>query len=366
MKQENRQKGSGLLLLLLFLLSGSLLWSREVVSVQGGSMLSLQHARAESQRLQSSRQALLTYSALYPFLYGPRGAGPGHFPCPDTDALGFARSHHPSPGDGPNPPCSRGEILSGLLPRHISLPSHRYAFDTSASGIHTYSVSGSVINNPLDRLVNPELANQMGSQDPYVVRVVSEHVGGKLMAPISATALLQAVQPALLAWTSDRLRALSRSACLQSAYWYSIHQTENNPTMDTENRCDPVLERILECSFSNLTVLHPDQNGAEYPAIGQTQDGRSRDSLLQQTLWAVLLLDDLPDEFDCSENVLSIQTVEAVPLPAHWFFRNRWHQWLTIRPVLTDECPAGKLPGCEFSLGIASTSVTPASASAEQ
>ena len=85
------------------------------------SNLSLLNAVNLNAELGQSRQALLSYSALYPYLYGPKGAGMGHLPCPDTDSL-LLESMDWSINHGPNPPCGNNPMAVGHLPSHISFP----------------------------------------------------------------------------------------------------------------------------------------------------------------------------------------------------------------------------------------------------
>ena len=128
------------------------------------SNLSLLNAVNLNAELGQSRQALLSYSALYPYLYGPKGAGMGHLPCPDTDSL-LLESMDWSINHGPNPPCGNGPVAVGHLPSHISFSEERYMIHAGTGRRVEYTVSSTVINNPTNRPVNPDLISNFTAKD---------------------------------------------------------------------------------------------------------------------------------------------------------------------------------------------------------
>lgn len=110
--------------------------------------------------------ALIAHSVLYPDLYGPQGAGPGHLPCPDTDA-------HPEMSPqlrrlsraGPNPPCAARPELYGVVPAHITVAEFRAGVDVDSGRSYplSYVVQSNVVNNPIGRVVNNAMLSQAGT-----------------------------------------------------------------------------------------------------------------------------------------------------------------------------------------------------------
>ncbi len=121
--------------------------------------LSLSNRLSLQKKLNQARIGLLSYALSYADNYRASGAGPGHLPCPDTDPPDDG-----NPGnDGPNPPCGQLVQSAGRIPRLIHLDS------TSQSGAKVidiypppslqdrqpwYVVSGDMINNPINRVIN--------------------------------------------------------------------------------------------------------------------------------------------------------------------------------------------------------------------
>ena len=83
------------------------------------STSSLSQGLSRLQSLSAAKQSLLHYTSTYSDLYGASGSGPGHLPCPDTDAYLVSRndSGRVSPffGDSPDPPCGNGSHALGCL-----------------------------------------------------------------------------------------------------------------------------------------------------------------------------------------------------------------------------------------------------------
>lgn len=94
-----REGGGVLLVLLVLLLSVALVAS---LGLTGGHPPS-QHASAVSAQLAQARDALIEYAVSYPQNYHVNAAGPGKFPCPDTNGDG---------NSGPRCP----QLAIGLLP----------------------------------------------------------------------------------------------------------------------------------------------------------------------------------------------------------------------------------------------------------
>lgn len=148
----------------------------------------------ELTRLVAARDALLAYTTIYPELYGPGGAGPGHLPCPDTDDS-FRLA-------GPNPPC--GRAVSGRLPAHVTVSSTRVGLDVAAGGAPIgYRVGAAVANNPARRPLVPE-AGGAGSRfrDPDTVAelALTDDGGTTLSIEVRASELLAAAERRVAAW----------------------------------------------------------------------------------------------------------------------------------------------------------------------
>ena len=162
-KVRRAERGAALVALVLTLAGGALLWFAATDEA------ALERRVSARDRLLAARRALLSHVAAYPDVYGPRGAGPAHLPCPDTDtslvvgtldgrdrALGAAGATSAFAGDGPNPPCGGGALAVGRLPRHVTLSTHREAFHHEPAQRFLYALSTNYVNNPVGRPVGPD------------------------------------------------------------------------------------------------------------------------------------------------------------------------------------------------------------------
>ena len=268
------------LLMLLVLLLGSAV----SMSGLGVSKRSVSPARfmAGQQALLDARQALLSYTSSYPVLYGPRGAGPGHLPCPDTDSFALQGQPGGVSDDGPDPPCGSGRLARGHLPRHVSLPAARYLFHTEPAQRLAYAVSTAVINNPLNRPVNDQQLIELSSNLP-VLAWIQEAGAARTPArtpvqtPVTAQSLRQASTPAVAAWLVERV-----------------------------NRRPAMTENI---GAGGLWPLLVDQD---------TADGAA--GTLNHTGWDNGML-------------------EGTPARSHWFYRNGWHERISIPQLSTCQAP---------------------------
>jgi len=239
----------------------------------------------DAQRLVDARQSLLSYSVLYHYLYGPAGAGPGHLPCPDTD--GYAQAAHTLESgfiqrlDGANPPCASADEPDGYLPRHTVLPGIRYLFHSEPWQRYEYRVAAQIINNPVNRTVNLATLDQSGHRSLAVVSIPSlngDFVQGQVT--LRGNSLRHGMASSVAAWV------LARS-----------NQTVR---FDMPLRCES--DRLLTMIFDQPV-----------------------------TLSGTACLTDSPGE----------NTIEGVPVARHWYFRNRWHEW--VRVVNEQGCETGAL-----------------------
>jgi len=145
--------------------------------MRGGASDAAQYLTAEQniQRLNLAKEALLAAAVTYADNYGPRGAGPGHLPCPDLDPPDDGNAGN----DGPDPPCGSTDKQIGRVPRlTLATRSDLTNTESTSSLIQSelnrskllefypqlsfqdrqpwYVVDDAFINNPTNRIVNAE------------------------------------------------------------------------------------------------------------------------------------------------------------------------------------------------------------------
>ena len=157
-------------------------------------------ALADLARLVAARDALLAYATIYPELYGPTGAGPGHLPCPDTDdAFRLA---------GPNPPCGRGDVATGRLPRHVTVASTRVGIDVDAGGESVgYRLATRAANNPARRPSVPDAGDAYGAsagRDATAVLASVGRDGAEVSLALRESDLRVAAEGRVTAWVASR------------------------------------------------------------------------------------------------------------------------------------------------------------------
>ena len=153
------------------------------------SRFSISDAVLANGELGQVRQALLSYSAHYPYLYGAKGAGVGHLPCPDTDAPIFGVTDW-AINRGPNPPCGSYPAAVGNLPSHISFPEGRYMIHAGFGPQVEYEVSERIVNNPASHSVNPELLIQSPVAHLPPARLRTKGIGTSLHSTMANEILL--------------------------------------------------------------------------------------------------------------------------------------------------------------------------------
>lgn len=304
MTEDRSQSGYVLLLMLLVMMTGSATLMVPLAS-SGSSSASYPMNTA----LQDTRQSLLVYATLYPYLYGPRSAGPGHLPCPDTAGA-----------EGPDPPCGRASQATGRLPRHVSLPGHRYAFQSAISHRYDYAVASDLINNPVNRVVNDEILRSIAvSDEPFIARVAvgvqafedSGYSGETLRVALSARSMIPGVKAVVAAWVVTRVNG-------------SVGQ-----------RCADVL--FAEAAASGglhielLTLIADEPSKATSTMSGDASGNTSQENSQgnQQDNPGYSLAECLANlEADqATEGLL----LEGVPAASHWFVRNRWHERISLK-----------------------------------
>jgi len=273
----------------------------------------------QQQQLDEAAQRLVTYAATYLESYKPTGAGPGHLPCPDTDW------HHDSyqvnmglHGDGPNPPCGRSAIAIGKLPRHISHGKHRYAFHLEDKHNIWYAVDTRFINNPTNRVVNPNTVGRIriGSNAPVAAMVFfidesarvwrqsmlatlsEEHIAAiKQYKLISVASLMEAVTFRVEHWMQNRYQEIGFFNCASDS---TCHYRDLEP-------CDiPLRDKLLLLMVERAHTAPCDSTTAGGDWLNQYwQDAR----------------------------------LDTVPLRRHWFIRNDWWRFVSVK--IDSRCESG-------------------------
>ncbi len=313
-----QQDGYSLLLSLFLLLGIGSAWFAI------GSHLSVKNHYRQTLALEQARIALISYAVNYIDHYGAQGAGVGHFPCPDTDQ---ANIKHKDPWhlDGPNPPCSQHDILTGWLPRHVSVEAGRYHFHARQQQRLRYAVSSRFINNPTNRIVNPSVSTGI-SIDQF------DDVIAILVAP-----------------------ALDTSRSNDSASWHITNLSANHAytLIRISDVLPAALVRVgawLAESLNTALGLNCPNDGLEIPCDSQFEPiqycGLSNDAMLLYWLDRQMLAYFCANADDLEPNTMR---VEAVSAKQHWFIRNQWSQHVEL--TVDDACGGSNRARCKFSLG---------------
>ena len=330
--QPARQSGYVALFILMVLMGTGSLWVGS--SLTPGRQRIVATSDQISPTLANARQSLIHYAVNYIDMYGPRGAGPGHLPCPDTDSHGALGETSNVGNDGPNPPCGNTAVAVGRLPRHVSLHDQRYAFHGNNSQHLLYAVSTGYINNPTNRPVNPGTRGvlQVDTTDDVIAVIVEpaiEPISNALSDntrwppnwPLNQHGGSQFTRLAVLA-NGDRL-ALIRSADLRapvmrrvSAWMVGHLATASVSRCANQPVCWPYLPFNADCE-EQLT----------YPLLAYLLPGR-HDCSAQQTV------EDLG------------QLLEGVTAQRHWFIRNAWHESSVL--IVNSNCLHAMAGSCEF------------------
>ena len=156
-----------------------------------------ERALADLARLVAARDALLAYATIYPELYGPTGAGPGHLPCPDTDdAFRLA---------GPNPPCGRGDVATGRLPLHVTVAATRVGIDVDVGDEPVrYRLATRAANNPARRPMVSDAGDASADRDATAVLASVGPDGAEVSLALRESDLRVAAERRVAAWVASR------------------------------------------------------------------------------------------------------------------------------------------------------------------
>lgn len=307
----SRQRGYANAILMLSVLSGLVL-SSSVQSLVIDSRLSV--TEADRQTITSAREALIAYSVNYMELYGARGAGPGHLPCPDTDAKAGSTIDQWKK-DGPNPPCGQQPVATGWLPRHANVNHGRYRFHSDARQRLWYAVANEFVNNPVNRIVNPASSSGL------------DVLGNDGVIAIIAAPYSEAEFHAVSDWWLRR--NLDRDIATVGLI------RDKDVLLPAISRVGEWIESILNRTLTQYCSVPQDtDHGCTVNVAALASCGLSQFELL--ALWLAPELahagcDEIRQNLSVRHHAL-----DDVPLLQHWFVRNRWHEFLRI--TVNDAC----------------------------
>lgn len=343
------------LLLVLTTLSGSLFLVSYTQTTNYGKH---REALTFKRGLLRAHQNLISYTVNYPYLYGPRGAGLGHLPCPDTDTRSPLELDAWIVKSGPNPPCGWHSDTSGFLPTHISYPRHRYLLDAAVDESILYDVADQIVNNPPNRIANP--SSYISAKDstlslatlrqPLFRSGNNDQQGfNSIITPVS---MLLATKPAVAAWLVERVVQLKSITCVLQGIDRNLSKFEVIEAKSDLNDLDSLISADachinlkLARSCEAPVVLQPLWN--DYIAIPDRPFVSSQEQELLEQSMMLILADRSPGAFRCDIPIHEQLLVEGVPANIHWFFRNQWSSW--VRVDVDDSCISSIPEQCVFS-----------------
>ena len=384
------QKGFILPLLILMLITAG---SGAVATLSTSSERSSQQSHApryliaeqQLQQLYLAKQALIAYAVSYADNYGPGGAGPGHFPCPDLDAPDDGNPHN----DGPDPPCGANDQQIGRVPRITLATRSAIADDLAGNELDTtqgdnrnkllefypqrsftdrqpwYWIDGEFINNPLNRIVSGDTQSSLITRQEREIIAVLLTPGQELNGLNQQRPGLQAadyVESVLLAMLDGVLSRDYRDGSNDLALF--IYRDEVMPWVerrvagfvaeklrDYRERSCPAQSSLAEIdSDSNA---NPEQNNC-YPflAVPDHASAFDEDKCPPSQYLAADINTSAEEHLryeTCSDWLLHEGELQGVSQRRHWYFRNQWDQHITfsVAPVCLERPEAG----CVISIG---------------
>jgi hypothetical protein len=324
-----KQQGFSLVILLTLLaaIGGYALTAMSASLRPSLSLASAVHINAE---LGQSRQALISYSAHYLYLYGPKGAGIGHLPCPDTSSLNSDATSW-SVNQGPNPPCGNHPVAVGHLPSHISFPKGRYMLHAGFGPRVDYTVSDRVINNPGNHPVSPALMLAVSSNLQHAALIRHQALTFNSNRTISSEiiitkkALMLAIRPAVAAWLVEKLNDQGSLLCVLNQ---KILLPDN--FYELGDRCHQLGQLAQRCNS--------EENASK---VWQTTSEKFQSNLL-----LLYLADVVTEQFQCATSTLEQIHIDYVPAKQHWLVRNGWLNWISVKH--DDQCVQLPLQICRL------------------
>lgn len=320
----------GMLLLMIFLAAPLVL-----TGYDQSSSSALAVAERNRHILKQAKENLLAMAVNYAGNYGPRSAGPGHFPCPNRDL-----PNGTTQSEGPSPPCGGKEFISGRLPRltRIAFSEKTVSYQTgsyNAEESFWYIVSGRFINNPLspDTVVNPSSESSLRFDS-------EENIVAVILAPGKAFASQRALRPSI-----NPVAYLENENVNSDHVFDSIYSPDENDMIEVirkEELMPLVTKRVLADVGRWLTEYRDSKCGVVlvdncFPAAASdTEEGCVRD---QSEGWLVI------SGKDCEYSLFSGLLFEGVERERHWFFRNGWSRF--VRYKIDPECFSEKAMICK-------------------
>jgi len=334
-------------------------------------------AEQQLKQLNMAKQALIAYAVSYADNYGPGGAGPGHFPCPDLDAPDDGNAHN----DGPDPPCGASAQQIGRVPRitlasrtsfpelitHIESKSvqgdnrHKLLeFYPQASFIDRqpwYWIDGDFVNNPLNRIVNSDVRTSLRTRQGRDVIALLLTPGQELEILAQQRPGLQAADYVESVLTARVDGVLSRDHLADSNdNTLFIYRDEVMPLVE-RRVAGFVAERLREYRQRQCPLIESISANC-YPFATVSVAGEANCLPTPAVSVTVMDSDILADEHPanerlryalCSSWMLHDAEFQGVSQRRHWYFRNRWDQYIgfSVEPVCLEQMDAG----CVITVG---------------
>ena len=353
---NSQMQQRGLVVLVLLVLTS--LAASALLSVHSVRLTTATHKKVLNQKadLLHARNALVSYTVHYPYLYGARGSGTGHFPCPDKDGRTESTGSVWSLRLGPNPPCGSLSTAEGWLPAHISFSNHRYSFTTHLSAPIHYRVSGGFINNPVNRTVNPAVMLKAQQQSVSVVELKqsarnnNESYRNNAKAVVTPALMLLSTKPSVAAWLVKRMGELDSLTCLLFAEQSVEHQEESTDApvdlpaghkTTQQEWCSQFHEVSKRCvksaPFTTVALIINRPNHISDLRISEKTHSQ---------LITLLLADEFSQNYDCNMSPNLQLLIDGVSAKFHWYVRNDWAHWTTL--VIDKNCFVYPGAGCGF------------------
>ena len=306
-----------------------------MLSLSGIALYSARHANSAStysadvsERLVSAKQALIEYAVSYPQLYLENSAGPGKFPCPDSNGNGNA---------GPTCPT----LSVGLLPREFTVPT---------GVVQTLQPDRSVSTEPLWWVVAGPFRNRpAASGAPGHAMILNSHTEPRLRldSMTDVIGLLIAPGPPLPGQTrgGPSLHVADYLEGENADGDYTFSKAAGNDRVVAVRWRDvmPLVERqVLGVIRDRLQQYKTDHGQFARLARIDTQDGAGDlpCSVCQTSGWMALPryrvgLESTPEQF-CAGVAGGGHAQPVVQLPG-WLIRNYWHMNVWVH-VADPEC----------------------------
>ena len=401
MHRIQSEKGAVLLVFVLLLIMGSagvMVEQGMTTRLHGGASDAAPYLTAEQniQRLNLAKEALLAAAVTYADNYGPRGAGPGHFPCPDLDPPDDGNAGN----DGPNPPCGRVEKQVGRVPRlTLATRADLESADSTATQSPLnkskllefypqlsfqdrqpwYVVDSAFINNPTNRIVNPETTTTLIDSAGRAVVAVLVTPGKEMpewnqqrpgTAPadyIESLAVLQGANTGAELTiardhsvnSNDQLVAIYRDELMPLLYRrvasYAVDLLLHRAAKECPQSVDVDLGIVVSNSISNTTSNNDNATTSEcVPSLLVAAKVNSGDRPEEQSFCESPFINNDGEQVigleSCLELLIEDGMLEGVSADRHWFIKNQWQRHVTI--TVDNVCLTQTMATCILSWNV--------------